>query len=63
MLATNLFKTSSFWWCFFHGKERNVDNGMGRIGETIKVVPVNNSELYMISGEHRYCIAKANGRV
>ena len=36
---------------------------MGRIGETIKVIPVNDSELYMVSGGRRYCIAKANGRV
>ncbi len=36
---------------------------MGRIGETIKVIPINDSELYMISGGRRYYIAKSNGRV
>ncbi len=36
---------------------------MGRTGETIKVIPIRDSELYMISGGRRYCIAKSNGRV
>lgn len=36
---------------------------MGRIGETIKVIPIWDSELYMISGGRRYYIAKSNGRV
>lgn len=36
---------------------------MGRIGETIKVIPINNSELYMISGGQRHCIARSDGRV
>lgn len=36
---------------------------MGRTGETIKVIPANNGELYMISGGRRYCIARFSGRV
>ncbi len=36
---------------------------MGRIGETIKVIPANDGELYMISGGRRYWIARFNGRV
>lgn len=36
---------------------------MGRIGETIKVIPANNGEMYMTSGGRRYCIAKFSGRV
>ncbi|MCX4317505.1 MAG: hypothetical protein OSJ52_12860 [Lachnospiraceae bacterium] len=36
---------------------------MGRTGETIKVIPANNGELYMISGGRRYHIARFHGRV
>lgn len=36
---------------------------MARIGETIKVIPANDGELYMTSGGRRYCIARFNGRV
>ena len=36
---------------------------MGRTGETIKVIPANNGELYMTSGGRRYCIARFSGRV
>lgn len=36
---------------------------MGRIGETIKVIPADNGELYMTSGGRRYCIARFSGRV
>lgn len=36
---------------------------MGRAGETIKVIPADNGELYMISGGHRYHIARFRGRV
>lgn len=36
---------------------------MGRTGETIKVIPANDSELYMVSGGRRHCIAGFNGRV
>lgn len=36
---------------------------MGRIGETIKVIPADDGELYMVSGGRRYCIARFNGQV
>ncbi len=36
---------------------------MARIGETIKVIPANDGELYMTSGGRRYCIARFSGRV
>ena len=36
---------------------------MGRTGETIKVIPADNGELYMTSGGRRYCIARFSGRV
>ncbi len=36
---------------------------MGRTGETIKVIPADNGELYMTSGGRRYCIARFSGHV
>lgn len=36
---------------------------MGRIGETIKIISIKDSELYMVSGGRRYCIARSSGRV
>ncbi len=36
---------------------------MGRVGETIKVISIKDSELYMVSGGRRHYIARSNGRV
>lgn len=36
---------------------------MGRTGETIKVIPTDDGELYMTSGGRRHCIASFSGRV